>query len=226
MLKDELAKTIDHTILQSTASQSELEQLCSEAIKFGFYAVCVNPCYLKKAKELLHGSGVKLCTVIGFPLGANDLETKVFESQLAVENGADEIDFVVNLGFIKSGLWKQVSKEIEQITQKAKTKGLELNKDIIVKVIVETCYLTDQEKSKLCQLVKLRGADYIKTSTGFGIGGAEIEDIKLFRKIGGESLKIKASGGIRTAAKVQEMIAAGADRIGTSSGVAILKEIE
>lgn len=223
---EQLAKMIDHTILQPTAGEEEIEQLCREARDFGFYAVCINPCYLERVKQRLEGSEVKICTVVGFPLGANSLETKVFEAQQAVDAGADEIDFVVNIGFVKSGLWEEVEEEVKQLTRKVKKKGLELDKRIIVKVIVETCYLNEEEKIKLCRLVQKTGADYIKTSTGFGTGGATVEDIRLFRQIGGEGLKIKASGGIRTAVKALEMIAAGADRIGSSSGVSILQELE
>jgi deoxyribose-phosphate aldolase len=225
VLRKEIVKIIDHTNLQPTATKEEIEQLCREAKEEGFYAVCVHPCYVKTARFFLKESGVKICTVVGFPLGANDWETKAAEAELAIENGAEEIDFVINLGFVKSGFWEQVEEEIKQITVRAKNKGKMLNKNIIVKVIVETCYLEEEEKIKLCNLVKQSGADYIKTSTGFGTAGAEVKDIELFKQIGGGSLKIKAAGGIRTLAKLQEMVKAGADRIGTSSAMAIIQEI-
>ena len=200
----ELAKYIDHTILKPEATSRDIERLCSEAAEHKFAAVCINPCYVKLAASLLAGTGVKVATVIGFPLGANLSVVKAFEAKQAVQQGADEIDMVINIGAAKQGDWEMVLNDIKQVVAGAEGH--------IVKVIVETALLTDDEKRKVCNLVLTSGAHYIKTSTGFSTGGAIISDIELFKAIVGEQIGIKASGGVRSRADAEAMIAAGASR--------------
>ena len=204
---------IDHTILKPTATISDIEKLCKEAIDHKFYAVCVNGCYTKQAKKQLQGSKVKLAVVIGFPLGAMSTASKVFEAQDCKANGADEIDMVINVGWMKSGKFNLVLQEISSIKKAIGEK--------ILKVIIETCYLTKEEKIKACVLAMEAGADFVKTSTGFGTGGATLEDIKLMKGVVGNKAKIKASGGIKDRATALKYIALGVSRIGTSSGIAI-----
>jgi len=211
----DLANYIDHTILKPEATYRDVERLCSEAAEFKFVAVCINPCYVELAVGLLAGTGVKVATVIGFPLGANLSIVKAFEAQQAVQQGADEIDMVINVGAVKQGDWETVLDDIRQVVEGAE--------DHIVKVIVETALLTEDEKKKVCNLVLNSGAHYIKTSTGFSTGGATVADIELFKAIVGEKIGIKASGGIRSRADAEVMIAAGATRLGTSAGVSISK---
>lgn len=213
----EIAKMIDHTLLKPDATDSEIKKIADEAKEYGFASVCVNPCHVKLVADALKDTDVKVCTVIGFPLGANTTETKVFETKEAILNGANEIDMVLNIGKLKSGDYDYVKKDIEAVTNTAKSFG-----EIIVKVILETCYLTDDEKVRACKITVDAGADFVKTSTGFGSGGATVHDVELMRKTVGENFGVKASGGIRTADFAKEIVKAGANRIGTSSGIQIV----
>ncbi len=213
-----LAKMIDHTLLKADATFNEIERLCAEAKENGFASVCVNPGYVRLASRLLGGDEVKICTVIGFPLGATTYRVKAEETREAIENGADEVDMVINVGALKSGLYNLVFQDIKAVVEAASYQAL-------VKVIIETCYLTDEEKIKACLLAKYAGADFVKTSTGFGTGGATPEDVLLMRKTVGSEIGVKASGGIRDYVTAQKMIEAGANRLGCSSGLKIIKEI-
>ncbi len=208
-----LAKFIDHTILKPEATARDVTRLCSEAKAHQFAAVCVNPCYVELAATLLAGTGVKVATVIGFPLGANLGVVKAFEAKLAVEQGADEVDMVINIGAAKLGQWDVVLSDIKEVVAGAEGHT--------VKVIVETSLLTDEEKRTVCQVVLDSGAHYIKTSTGFSAGGATVPDIALFKSIVGDQIGIKASGGVRTREDAEALIAVGATRLGTSGGVSI-----
>lgn len=214
----EIAKMIDYTLLKSNATDNDIKKLCTEAEEYNFASVCINPAYVYFAKNLLEKSDIKVCTVIGFPLGANTIKTKIFEAKDAIKNGADEIDMVLNIGKLKSGDFAYVEKEIKAVVKEAKAL-----KNVVIKVILENCYLTDEEKIKVCEIVVLSGADFVKTSTGFGIGGATIDDVRLMRKTVGDNFGVKASGGIRTSEDARLMIKAGANRIGTSSGIQIVK---
>lgn len=216
----EILKIIDHTLLKPNATKKDIELLCGEAKQYGFGAVCVNPCFVKYSKELLKDTDVKVCTVIGFPLGANSISTKVVEAKNAVKDGAKEIDIVINIGEAKVANYDYIQDELMSIVEGAR----EINKDVFVKVILENCYLTDFEKIKVCSISKEVGADAVKTSTGFGIGGATVEDITLMRQTVGPIMGVKAAGGVKTLEDVEKMIEAGATRIGTSQGVAIAKE--
>lgn len=207
---------IDHTILKPTATIQDIEQLCSEAKDNGFYAVCVNGCYVGLAKQELQNSTVKVAAVIGFPLGAMSTKAKMNEAIDCVSNGADEIDMVINIGWLKSGKNDLVEEEIGKIK---KAIG-----DTILKVIIETCFLTEEEKSIAIKATLNAKADFVKTSTGFGTGGATLEDIKLMKAVVGNSVKIKASGGIKDRGTALKYIALGVSRIGTSSGVAIVSK--
>ncbi|PRX35544.1 deoxyribose-phosphate aldolase [Orenia metallireducens] len=211
----ELAAMIDHTILNADALDKDVKLKCQEALEYRFASVCVNPSFVSLVNKELEGSEVKVCTVIGFPLGETTTETKIFETRNAVKNGADEIDMVINIGAIKSGAWDIVRDDIRAVVEA--TKG-----SAIVKVIIETCYLTEEEKVKACQIAKEVGAGFVKTSTGFGTGGATVEDIKLMRETVGPDMGVKASGGVRSKEDALKMIEAGATRIGASSGVAIV----
>lgn len=211
-----IASKIDHTLLKAEATEDMIEVLCKEAMEFSFAAVCVNPYYVKKAKEFLKDSNIKVATVIGFPLGANIKEVKSFEAQKAVEDGADEIDMVINIGALKNKDYEYVKDDIKAVVEAVKGKA-------IVKVIIETCLLDEEEKIKACELSKEAGADFVKTSTGFSTGGATVEDIKLMKATIGDSMDIKASGGIRDFDTAKAMIEAGASRIGASSSVKIIK---
>lgn len=206
---------IDHTILKADAVQKDIEVLCEQAKKYQFYAVCVNGCYVKTCKNLLSDSRVKIASVIGFPLGAMSTAAKVFEAEQAVKDGADEIDMVLNVGWLKDGKYEQVSEDIFAVKKAIGNK--------VLKVILETCYLIDEEKKKACEIAMNAKADFVKTSTGFGTGGASLEDVKLMKSIVGEELQVKASGGIRDAETAKKYINAGASRIGTSSGIAIVE---
>jgi deoxyribose-phosphate aldolase len=211
-----IAKMIDHTLLKPETTKEQIVKLCEEAKQYNFASVCVNPTWVATAAELLKGSDVKVCTVIGFPLGANTPEVKAFETKNAIENGATEVDMVINIGALKSGDDELVEKDIRAVVEAAKGKAL-------VKVIIETCLLTEEEKVRACELAVKAGADFVKTSTGFSTGGATVEDIALMRKTVGPEIGVKASGGVRDAQTAQAMIEAGATRIGTSSGVAIVQ---
>jgi deoxyribose-phosphate aldolase len=205
---------IDHTLLKPTASVSDIKKLCKEGIYHKFYAVCINGCHTKLAKEQLLGSNVKVAAVIGFPLGAMNTEAKIFEAQDCIKNGAEEIDMVINIGWLKSGEFDRVENEILKIKKAIGNK--------ILKVIIETCYLTRDEKIRSCKIAINAGADFVKTSTGFGNGGATLEDAKLMKDIVGNKVQIKASGGIKDRATALKYIALGVSRIGTSSGKSII----
>lgn len=211
----DLAKYIDHTLLKPQAAQADIEKLCNEARLCGFCSVCVNPYWVPFCKEQLKGSDVKVCTVIGFPLGATATEVKVFEAQQALAHGADELDMVVNLGAVKSADWDGVLADIKAVRN--------AGKNFLLKVIIETSVLTEEEKVKVCQLAEKAGADFVKTSTGFTGGGATTQDVALMRKTVGPQVQVKASGGIRTREDFDAMIAAGATRIGASAGVKIIE---
>ena len=210
-----LNKYIDHTILKATASSSDVQKLCEEAIEHEFYSVCVNGCYVADAKHLLQGTDVKVAAVVGFPLGAMTTAAKVFEAKEAVENGASEIDMVINVAKLKDGEFEYVENEIRQIK--------EAIGDNVLKVIIETCYLTDEEKVKACELSLAAKADFVKTSTGFGTDGATYEDVKLMKSVVGDNAKVKASGGVRDKETAQKYVDLGAERLGTSSGIDIVK---
>ena len=210
-----LNKYIDHTILKATASNSDVQKLCEEAIEHEFYSVCVNGCYVADAKQLLQGTDVKVAAVVGFPLGAMTTAAKVFEAKEAIENGASEIDMVINVAKLKDGEFEYIENEIRQIK--------EAIGDNVLKVIIETCYLTDEEKVKACELSLVAKADFVKTSTGFGTGGATYEDVKLMKSVVGDNAKVKASGGVRDKETAEKYVELGAERLGTSSGIDIVK---
>ncbi|NMA90868.1 MAG: deoxyribose-phosphate aldolase [Amphibacillus sp.] len=212
----DLARFIDHTTLKADATKNEILLLCQEAIEYGFFSVCVNPTWVKLAYEQLQGTNVKVCTVVGFPLGASTSEVKAFETKDAIANGATEIDMVINIGALKAGNLELVEKDIRAVVDAATNKAL-------VKVIIETSLLTNQEKVTACEIAVRAGADYVKTSTGFSTGGATASDISLMRKVVGPSIGVKASGGVRDKATAIELIEAGASRIGASAGVDIVK---
>ena len=216
--KEELTKMIDSTNVKATASKSEVEKLCRDAAKYGFECVVVNPVYVKFAAKLLGGSSVKVCSTVGFPFGASLSEVKTLEAVKAVEDGAKELDMVINLGALKSGDYNLVKQDIAAVVDVKR-----LSENLIVKVIIETTYLTDNEKVIACKLAKEAGADFVKTSTGFFGKGATLEDVKLMRQTVGREMGVKAAGGIRTYADAIAMIEAGANRIGTSTAVAIIK---
>lgn len=211
------ANYIDHTLLKADATEKDIKKLCKEAKDYEFFSVCVNPCFVKYAKKCLKGSNVKVCTVIGFPLGANNTKVKLLEAKKAISDGADEIDVVFNIGKFKDKKYNYVKKELIKIVELC-------GKKVVVKVIIETCYLAKEEIVNACELVYECGVDFVKTSTGYGSNGAIVEDVKLMKQICKDKLKIKASGGIKTLAQVEQFILAGAERIGTSSGVSIVKE--
>lgn len=211
-----IASYIDHTLLKAETTREQIVKLCAEAAEFEFASVCVNPSWVETAAAELKDSKVKVCTVIGFPLGASTSETKAFETQDAISNGAGEIDMVINIGALKSGDSETVKKDIQAVVDAAKGKA-------IVKVIIETALLTDEEKVLASRLSKEAGADFVKTSTGFSTAGANAQDVKLMRETVGAELGVKASGGVRSLEDVQAMIDAGATRIGASSGVQIMQ---
>ena len=212
----ELNKYIDHTNLKATSTMMDIEKLCNEAIEYGFASVCVNPYYVSLASELLKGSNIGVCTVVGFPLGMNTLSLKEYEAIDAINNGATEIDMVINIGALKDKDYEYVKKEIETIRDSIGGKTL--------KVIIETCYLTDEEIIKMTEICNETFVNFIKTSTGFGSDGAKLEQVEMINHYKEEILEIKASGGIKTRDDMISMIEAGATRIGTSSGVKIMKE--
>ncbi|WP_137699122.1 deoxyribose-phosphate aldolase [Ruminiclostridium herbifermentans] len=212
-----IAGLIDHTALKPDTTREQIILLCKEAIEYKFASVCVNPCYVKLCSELLKDYSIKVCTVIGFPLGATTTATKVAEAEEAVKNGATEVDMVINVGAIKSGDYDFVRSDIAAVVQAVEGKAL-------VKVILETCLLTEDEKVQSCIICKEVGADFVKTSTGFSTGGATVEDIKLMRSIVKPNLGVKASGGIRDYKTAKAMVDAGASRIGASASIAIVSE--
>ena len=209
-------KLIDHTALKPNTTKESILKLITEAKTYDFASVCVNPCWVALAHQELKNTDVKVCTVIGFPLGANTTEVKVFEAKDAIEKGAQEIDMVINIAMLKDKEYDYVENEIHQIVEAAKDKA-------IVKVIIETCLLTDEEKIKACELSQKAGADFVKTSTGFSTGGATVHDVALMRKTVGTDIGVKASGGVHTHEEALAMIEAGANRIGASAGVKLLK---
>ncbi len=215
--KASIARTIDHTLLKAIATEQQVHELCVEAKANGFASVCVNPYWVPLCAKDLSNSRVLVCTVIGFPLGANATETKAAEAALAIKQGADEVDMVINLGAAKAGNWKTVEEDIRAVVAAAG--------NTTVKVIIETCYLTDAEKVKACEAAAKAGAKFVKTSTGFGTGGATADDVRLMKKTVGDKLKVKASGGIRSYHDAIKMLDSGADRLGASSGVAIVSEL-
>lgn len=218
MSKD-LAKFIDHTLLKADAKKEEILELCEEAKIYSFASVCINPTWVRTVAAALKESSVKVCTVIGFPLGASTSEVKAFETKNAIENGATEIDMVINISALRDGDDETVKKDIVSVVEAAQGKAL-------VKVIIETSLLTDKEKRTACELAVVAGADFVKTSTGFSTGGATEEDVNLMRAVVGPVTGVKASGGVRSLEDMQKMIKAGATRIGASSGVQIMKGLE
>lgn len=209
------ASYIDHTLLKPEATEEQIKKICTEAKEYGFASVCVNPIWVSLASAELKNAIPKVCTVIGFPLGASTSETKAFETKDAIVNGADEIDMVINIGALKSKQYDIVENDIKAVVEAANS--------TLVKVIIETCLLTDEEKIKACELSVSAGADFVKTSTGFSTGGATAEDVSLMRKTVGPKIGVKASGGVRSLEDLRSMIEAGATRIGASSGVMIVK---
>ncbi|MEK6527874.1 MAG: deoxyribose-phosphate aldolase [Nitrospirota bacterium] len=215
--KFNIAKLIDHTLLKPEATETDIKKLCKEAEKYGFFSVCVNPCFIKTAREKLSGTDVKVSTVIGFPLGAMHSKVKIYEAMFAVLAGADEVDVVINIGMIKSNNWTAVQKEISDLVT--------ATPDVIHKIIIETYYLSDDEKINASLAVMKSGAEFVKTSTGFAPSGATVKDIEMIKAATKGKIGIKAAGGIRTLKDVLTFIKAGATRIGTSSGVKIMEEL-
>ena len=213
-----IAHMIDHTLLKPDATQDQIAQLCYEARKYGFATVCVNPTYVRLCAQLLKGSTVGICTVVGFPLGATPPEVKAYEAQRALDDGATEVDMVINIGALKSKDYALVERDIGTLARTSHAGGS------LLKVIIEAALLNDEEKVKACELAKAAGADYVKTSTGFGPGGATAHDVELMRRTVGPEMGIKAAGGIRNLEDAQTMVAAGATRIGASAGVKIVQQ--
>jgi deoxyribose-phosphate aldolase len=215
-----VALLIDHTLLRPDASQEDIAGACGEAHHYGFATVCVNPYWVRFAAAALSGSSVKVCTTVGFPLGANESSTKLAEAKTALREGANELDVVQNIGALRSGHLDLITDEIRQLAEMAHAQGAKL------KVILEMCLLTDREKATACQLAASAGADFVKTSTGFAKSGATIEDVRLMRRTVGDAVGVKAAGGVRTLEALRAMVEAGATRIGTSSSVQIIRELE
>lgn len=217
MDKKEILKRVDHTQLQAYATWEDIVKLCDEAVAYGTASVCVPPAYVKRIHDT-YGGKLNICTVVGFPLGYSVTAAKAEETRQAIADGADEIDMVINISDVKNGMFDAVEEEIKTLKK--------ICKDHILKVIIETCYLTEDEKTALCRIVTDAGADYIKTSTGFGTGGATIADVRLFKEHIGPNVKIKAAGGISTVEDLEAFVREGCDRIGTSRAVGLLKEAE
>lgn len=213
----ELSKYIDHTLLKADATVDQIKTLCEEAAEYNFMSVCINPVHIPLAKELLADSDVKVCTVIGFPLGANATAVKAFEAKTAVEDGADEVDMVINIGAAKAGDWETVEKDVRAVVEA-------VPEEVVVKVIIETSLLNDEEKTLASQAAQRGGTDFVKTSTGFSTGGATLEDVTLMRQAVGPDLGVKASGGVSNYAEAMAMIEVGATRIGASKGIAIVTQ--
>lgn len=214
-----LNRYIDHTLLKADASSAQIEKLCQEAKEYEFFSVCINSYYVKKAVSLLQGSNTLVCTVVGFPLGASTMETKRFEAMKAVAEGAKEIDMVLNVSAVKSGNWQYALDDMSSLAQVCHQQGA------LIKVILETCLLSEEEKKKVCELAVKAQVDFVKTSTGFSTGGATVEDVKMMRSVVGEKIGVKASGGVRDAETARAMIEAGASRLGTSASVEIMKGV-
>lgn len=212
------AKVFDHTLLKPDATKEQVEKLCKEALEHGFASVCVNSCHAELAAKMLKGSDVKTCVVVGFPLGAMSARAKAFEAKDAVESGAQEIDMVINIGALKENDLEYVEKDIRAVKEAIQDKA-------VLKVIIETCLLTEEEKVKACEIAEKAGADFVKTSTGFSSGGATVEDVMLMRKVVGDTMGVKASGGIRDYKTAVTMIEAGANRIGASSTINIIESL-
>ncbi|MCX6338657.1 MAG: deoxyribose-phosphate aldolase [Candidatus Aureabacteria bacterium] len=212
---EDLAQKIDHTLLKPDATEKQVKNLCAEAMEYGFCSVCVNPWCVPLCAKVLRRSGVKVCTVIGFPLGATTHETKAYETRNVIGEGAQECDMVINIGALKSGDYGLVERDIRGVVRAARS-------NTVVKVILETCLLTDEEKVRACEIAKKAGADYVKTSTGFSTGGATAEDIALMRRTVGPEMGVKASGGVRSKEDAENMVKAGATRIGASASVKIV----
>lgn len=219
-IPQDIASMIDHTLLKPDATPDQIAQLCYEAKKYGFASVCVNPVNVKLCADLLKDSPVKVCAVVGFPLGAVPPEAKAYETLEAIRDGATEIDMVINVGALKAGDYDTVERDIAAVVHTCHANGA------ICKVIIEAALLTNDEKIKACQLSQKAGADYVKTSTGFGPGGATVEDVALMRQVVGPEMGVKAAGGIRTLADLKSMVRAGANRIGASAGVKIMQEAQ
>ena len=215
-----IAGLIDHTLLKPEATTAQIIQLCQEASQHNFASVCVNPTYVKLAAELLRNCNVKVCTVIGFPLGATTTEVKIFETEQVIRDGATEVDMVINIGALRGGDEELVEQDISGVTKVAHNRGA------LCKVIIETALLTDEEKVQACRLAQKTGADFVKTSTGFSSGGATVADVTLMRQTVGPMMGVKASGGIRSLAEAKNMVAAGASRLGVSNGVKIMQEVQ
>ena len=224
MTKKALASMIDHTNLKAFATSEDIEKLCKEAAKNKFASVCVNSIWVKKAYGLLYGTGVKVCTVVGFPLGACSHRTKAYEASAAVQDGATEVDMVIDIAAVKEGRWDDVKQDIMDVVATVKKNSKKEGREGIVKVILETCYLTNEEIEKACRVCMKAKANFVKTSTGFGKAGATVEAVKLMRETVGKDFGVKAAGGIRDKETAMAMIEAGANRIGTSDGVALLKD--
>ncbi|SHG95855.1 deoxyribose-phosphate aldolase [Anaerosphaera aminiphila DSM 21120] len=214
----EINRVIDHTLLKPEASRVQIKKLCEEALKYNFKSVCINPYWVSYAKEILKNTEVLVCTVVGFPLGANTTALKAFETNEAVKNGADEIDMVINIGLLKNGELNLVKSDISEVVKAAQGK--------CVKVILETCLLSNTEIISACEISERAGANFVKTSTGFNVLGAKIEDVKLMKNTVGNKLEVKASGGIRDLKTAREMLDAGATRLGVSAGVQIMEELK
>ncbi|OON97524.1 MAG: deoxyribose-phosphate aldolase [Candidatus Epulonipiscioides saccharophilum] len=210
-----ISKMIDHTLLKQDATEQQIKQLCKEAKENDFCSVCINPSYVPLCSAELQNSSVKVCTVIGFPLGATTTGTKVFEANEAIKNGANEVDMVINVGKLKSAEWDYIAEDITEVMNVARNRA-------VLKVIIETCLLTEEEKIKVCQICKDIGVDFVKTSTGFSTGGAIASDVELMRETVGPEMGVKASGNVRSLEDATNMINAGASRLGTSSGLAII----
>lgn len=213
-----IAQTIDHTLLKATATEAQITELCKQAIEYGFKTVCVPTCYVTLANELLKGTNIGVTTVVGFPLGNETTATKAFQSKEAVLNGATDIDTVINVGALKDGKYDEVRHDIEEVVKASK----EANPNTIVKVIIEVCYLTSEEIAKATELVVEAGADFVKTSTGFGTGGATLEAVQIMKKVAGDKIEVKAAGGISDEKTAKAMIEAGATRLGVSKSIAIV----
>ena len=217
MTREEILSHVDHTLLKPEATWPQIQVICDEAVENHTASICINTCYVRQAVEYLAGR-IPVCCVVGFPLGAMDTESKAFEAKKAIENGASEVDMVINLAMVKDGCWDDVAADIRAVR--------EVSRGRILKVIIECCLLTEEEKRMLCRIVSDSGADYIKTSTGFSTGGATTHDIALMRKTVGPEMGVKASGGIRDYETAMAMIEAGANRIGASAGIAIVAAAE
>lgn len=218
MDKKKLASYIDHTLLKPDASIADIKKICQEAAEYSFASVCINPYYIKAAKSFLENTGVKTCTVVGFPLGATTIEVKLYEAEQAIKNGADEIDMVINIGALKENNFDYTAEEIKKMSNVCNGKAL-------LKIIIETCLLEKEQIVASCRIAASAGANYVKTSTGFSLSGATISDVKLMKETVGDLIGIKASGGIKDLKTMLMMIEAGATRIGTSSSVKIINEI-